>query len=105
MAASLAGVLRPVVLLILFCRFYNRDFEILTENSLADVSEFILAKNWVKNECYFTKFEFGISKLAGTGSPLRHVNKRITKIQRCEGHFLSCSFSYPVATYLLTQDP
>ena len=87
MAASLAGVLRPVVLLILFCRFYNRDFEILTENRLADVSEFILAKNWVKNECYFTKFEFGISKLAGTGSPLRYVNKRITKIQRCERTF------------------
>ena len=44
-------------------------------------------KNWVKNKCYFTKFEFGISKLAGTGSSLRHVNKRITKIQRCERTF------------------
>ena len=66
---------------------YTSDIEILTENRLADVSEFILSKNWVKNECYFTKFEFGISKIAGAGSPLRHVNKRITQRQRCERTF------------------
>ena len=69
-----------------FCCFYLADF----------MAEVILTKNWVTHEC-FTRIEYGLSKLAGIGSPLRHVNKRISVIRDCERTFsltfllLSCS--------------
>lgn len=87
MAATLAGVLRPVVFLVLFCRFYEQNCDILDGVILQDVSEFILSKNWVKNGC-FSMFEQSIAKLAGRdGSQLKHVNKRLSMTQDHEKTF------------------